>query len=298
VDLHIPEPVRRKALNAGGGHWLKQLPGLVADLEREWSITVGAGFADSTEAYVAEATTQTGERVVLKLIVPRDGEAAAHEITALRLADGDGCVRLLRHDERRGALLVERLGRSLAELGLPIRRRHEILCDLAARVWRPAAESALPTGADKGRWLADFITTTWEALDRPCSQRAVQHALTCAQRRVAAFSSANARLVHGDVHQWNALESPDGFALVDPDGLLADPEYDLGILMREDPVELLQEGPQRRARWLAARTGLDSSAIWEWGVVERVSTGLLATSIGLQPVGRQMLRTAEVIAQN
>jgi streptomycin 6-kinase len=68
--------------------------------------------------------------------------------------------------------------------------------------------------------------------------------------------------------------------------------------MREDPVELLQEGPQRRARWLAARTGLDSSAIWEWGVVERVSTGLLATSIGLQPVGGQMLRTAEVIAQN
>lgn len=28
-------------------------------------------------------------------------------------------------------------------------------------------------------------------------------------------------------------------------------------------------------------------AIWEWGVVERVSTGLVCTEIGLQPVGRQ-----------
>jgi streptomycin 6-kinase len=296
VDLDVPEVVRRKARVAGAERWLEELPDLVAGLGREWSITVGAAFGDSTEAYVAQATTETGEAAVLKLVVPRDGEAAGREITALRLADGDGCVRLLRHDRDRGALLLARLGRSLAELGLPIGRRHEILCDLAARVWRPAPDSGLPTGADKGRWLADFITTTWESLGRPCSERAVRHALACASRRVAAFSPDQARLVHGDVHQWNALESAAGFALVDPDGLLADPEYDLGILMREDPVELMQQGPRRRADWLAARTGLDATAIWEWGVVERVSTGLLATTVGLQPVGRQMLEAADSIA--
>jgi streptomycin 6-kinase len=297
VDLDVPDVVRRKARAAGAERWLDELPRLVNGLERDWSITIGAAFGDSTEAYVAEATTETGEAAVLKLIVPRDGEAAGHEITALQLADADGCVPLLRHDRDRGALLLERLGRSLAELGLPIRRRHEILCDLAARVWRPAPDSGLPTGADKGRWLADFMTTTWESLGRPCSERAVRHALSCAARRVAAFSGDRARLVHGDVHQWNALESGDGFALVDPDGLLADPEYDLGILMREDPVELMQEGPRQRADWLAARTGLDPTAIWEWGVVERVSTGLLATSVGLQPVGEQMLRAADAIAR-
>ena len=42
--------------------------------------------------------------------------------------------------------------------------------------------------------------------------------------------------MHGDVHQWNALQAAGGgFKLVDPDGLLAEAEYDLGILMREDP---------------------------------------------------------------
>ena len=81
------------------------------------------------------------------------------------------------------------------------------------------------------------------------------------------------------------LEAGDGFKLVDPDGLLAEAEYDLGILMREDSIELLVDSdPRERARWLAARTGLDVDAIWEWGVVERVSTGLLCTEIGLQPV--------------
>ena len=105
-------------------------------------------------------------------------------------------------------------------------------------------------------------------------------------------------LVHGDVHQWNALRSVDGYKLVDPDGLLAEPEYDLGIIMREDPLELLEEDPMARARRLAAWTGLDSTAIWEWGVVERVSTGLLGTQVGLQPVAGHMLQAAERVARD
>jgi streptomycin 6-kinase len=294
----VPDAVRRKAQNAGAQQWLDHLPALIARLERDWLITVGRTFGDATEAYVAEATTIDGERAVLKLIVPRAGDAAANEITVLRLTDGDGCVRLLRDDLDSGALLLERLGRSLSELQLPIRRRHEILCDVAARVWRPAPGCGLPTGADKGRWLAEFITTTWESLGSPCSERTVDHALACAARRIAAHDDERARLVHGDVHQWNALESAEGFALVDPDGLLAEPEYDLGIIMREDPVELMREGPYERVQWLAARSGLDVVAIWEWGVIERLSTGLLTTSIGLQPVGSQMVHAAEVIARH
>jgi streptomycin 6-kinase len=66
--------------------------------------------------------------------------------------------------------------------------------------------------------------------------------------------------------------------------------------MREDPLDLLGVDPHERARWLAARTGLDPTAIWEWGVVERVSTGLLGTRVGLQPVGGQMLAVADRVA--
>jgi streptomycin 6-kinase len=46
----------------------------------------------------------------------------------------------------------------------------------------------------------------------------------------------------------------------------------------------------------AARSGLDATAIWERGVAERVSTGLLCTRIGLQPVGRQLLAAADQVA--
>jgi streptomycin 6-kinase len=54
--------------------------------------------------------------------------------------------------------------------------------------------------------------------------------------------------------------------------------------------------PDDRANWLAARSGRDAVAIREWGIVERLSTGLLCVEIGLEPVGRQMLAAAEYLS--
>lgn len=292
----LPDPVRNKAQVVGAHAWIDSLPELVAGIERDWGLRVGRAFGDATEAYVTEATLDDGTPAVLKLLLPRDGDAAAREIAVLARTAGDPCARLLRHDTERGALLLERLGPSLHDHALPIRRRHEILCDLASRVWRPAPDCHLPTGADQGRTLIDLVTTAWEACDRPCSERAVGYAIACAERRIDAHDDERAVLVHGDVHQWNTLRAGDGWKLVDPDGLLAEPACDLGILMREDPADLRTGDAQARSRWLAARSGLDAAAIWEWGVVERVSTGLVCTRVGLQPSGREMLAVADLVA--
>jgi streptomycin 6-kinase len=285
--IEVHDWLRNKVRAIGAEDWLAALPDLVASLSSEWGLRLGRAYDGGTEAYVAEAWLEDGTPAVLKLLVPRDDGIADHEVTALRLADGD--------DHERLALLVERLGPSMFDLGLQYDRRLPLLCDTASRVWRPAPDAGLRTGAEKGRWLAESIARTWEELDRPCAERTVADAIESAERRISAHDDERAVLVHGDVHQWNALSAGDGFKLVDPDGLLAQPEYDLGILMREDPDEIDPADPHRRSRWLAARTGLDEGAIWEWGVVERVSTGLVCTSIDLQPSGREMLAVADQV---
>jgi streptomycin 6-kinase len=295
--LDIPAVVRTTAASIGATRWLDELPSLVAGLERDWGIIVGATYPDSTEAFVAEADLADGTPAVLKVLLPRWEGAVHNEITVLRLASGEGCVRLLAADEARGAMLLERLGRNLSSLGLPIERRHEILCGAASALWRPAPDCGLPTGSTKGSWLIEFITGAWEAMGHPCTQAAIRYAVACARRRIAAHDDRTAVLVHGDVHQWNTLESGDTFKLVDPDGLLTDAEYDLGIIMREDPEELLTEDPRERAHRLAERTGRDPEAIWEWGAVERVSTGLLGLRDGLEEGGRLMLAVADRIAE-
>ncbi len=294
--VDVPAVVRNKAVSVGADSWLGDLDDLVAGLVRDWELTVVSSFDEGTEAIVLGVDLADGTPAVLKLLVPRSGEAADREAEVLRLVDGDGCVRLLRDDLGRGALLLERLGPSMHHVAIPFEERLPALADLARRVWRRVPGGTFPTGAEKAVWLAEHISRLWEELDRPCSEATVAHALACAERRRAAHDDERAVLVHGDIHQWNALRDVDGWALVDPDGLLAEPEYDLGILMREDPLELLAGDPWDRARWLADRCSCDPVAVWEWGVVERVSTGLVCASIDLQPEGRDMLRAADAIA--
>ena len=294
--------LRNKAKAAGATEWLDNVPTLVDELAIEWGFTVDHGFADGTEAFVAAVTLSNGGDAVLKLLIPRADAFENHEITVLQLANGDGCAALLRADPERRALLLERLGPSVHDLGLPIGERHEILCATALAFWRPASGTGLRTGAEKGQWLIKSILDTWNEIGRPCTELAIAHAVECAHRRIAAHDDQRAVLVHGDVHEWNVLQAGDGFKLIDPDGLIAEPEYDLGIIMREDADDLLAapsvvEASWRRARWLAARCGLDAVATWEWGVVERVSTGLLATSLDLQPFGRDMLAVSDALAQ-
>jgi streptomycin 6-kinase len=290
----VPDLLRRHAVAVGAEAWLEELPARIGLLERRWAVRVGRPLAGATAAYVAEATTTDGTPVVVKLLLP--GAEPMHEITALRLAEGRGCVSLLNDAPELGALLLERLGPSLFELAVPVARRHEILCDTAARVWRRAPGAALPTGAERARKLSAFVSSAWERLDRPCTERAIDHALACARRREAAHDRERAVLVHGDVHQLNTLWANSEFKLIDPDGLLAEPECDLGTVMRGDPVELLQGDPRERARRLAARAGLDATAIWEWGVVERVASGLHCAEIDLQPLARETLAAVDAVA--
>lgn len=83
----------------------------------------------------------------------------------------------------------------------------------------------------------------------------MEHAVECVKRRERSHDDERSVLVHGDVHQWNALRADDdvtdGFKLVDPDGLLAEAEYDLGVILSDDPVELRSAGdPFDTARWM------------------------------------------------
>lgn len=302
--VEVPEAVRQKAMARGaeGRRWLDRLDGLIREIERDWEVTVGPALHGGSESYVAAARTRDGVDAVVKLEMPPYA-SIANEVRTLIAAAGSGYVRLLEHDVDRNAMLQERLGPSLEEFGLPVPVQIEILCATLRRAWGVPAPAGLPSGADKARWLSEFIAATWEEVDCPCSRRVIEQALAFAETREAAFDPAAAVLVHGDAHSANALQDP-GFApasarfkLVDPDGLLAEPAYDLAIPMREWSGELLDGDAARlgreRCAYLSRLTGVDPRGIWEWGFVERVSTGLLSTQVGAEQVGREMLAVAE-----
>lgn len=124
TSIEVPEVVRNVARTTGADAWLAGLPDLVDRLRDEWGITVEAPYEDATEAYVAAATRADGTPAVLKVLVQRPGGShSAEELTMLRLAAGEDCVALLRHDEASGAMLLERLGPPMFRLRVPFQQR-------------------------------------------------------------------------------------------------------------------------------------------------------------------------------
>lgn len=300
TPIDLPETARRRALADGerGAAWLEALPQLAAELAGDWELSLGRTLEGGTESLAIEARLSDGRAAVLKL-TPPGRDPAARELAVLLAAGGRGYAEVYARDLARGALLLERLGPQLAQSGWSVARQIEALCETLLAAWMvPASCEGFQTGAEKARVLADFTTQAWEELGRPCAERTIETALSYARAREAAFDPARAVLAHGDAHAWNALQVPGGggFKFVDPDGLFIEPAYDLGIAMREWAQDLLAGDPvglgARRCARLAELTGVEAEPIWQWGFMERTSTGLMALKLGMAE-GREMLAVAD-----
>ncbi|MEV2251594.1 aminoglycoside phosphotransferase family protein [Streptomyces sp. NPDC050147] len=309
--VEVPSLVRQKAhsLGAPGRRWLDELPGLLGGLERRWSIGIGPPLPGASTSYVARVRTRDGRNEVLKVSLPSPDFTS--QVRVLRLAEGQGYARLLAQDLGRRALLLEALGPSMDRLGLAPRQQMETLCAMLTSAWRVPRAAVLTAdpAQNKARALGEMVERRWESLGRPCSERVVTTALTFAERRAAAFDPDRCVVVHGDPHPGNALRAAApragaeaGFVFVDPDGFLAEPAYDLGVVLRDWCAELRgRDGAAARGLirsycgLLADRAGVDERAVWEWGFLERVSTGLYVLDFGAQELGRPFLETAELL---
>src|SRR5688572_778171 len=99
VAIAVPPSLRMARTAAGEVVWLDALADLVAEMASQWSLAIGRSYDGfGMHALVVEATTADGTAAVLKLAPPSDAEKIVLEATVLRLADGEGCVRLLDAD--------------------------------------------------------------------------------------------------------------------------------------------------------------------------------------------------------
>src|SRR5580700_2206943 len=115
--------------------WLDQLPHTLRDLERRWSLTLGAPFNEETScAWAAPVWLADGTSAVLKLGMPH--MESLHEIQGLRFWDGDPTVRLLKTDDDLGAMLIERCQPGTALRALPEIEQDLVIAGLLRRLWR------------------------------------------------------------------------------------------------------------------------------------------------------------------
>jgi streptomycin 6-kinase len=304
--IELPEAVRAKAalLGEAGERWVRELPDVVASLVRDWGLSeVGPAMAGGSAAFLAPVLSDVHGPSVLKVVIPDglegDGTFASH----LAALDAGRYLDVHERDVARRALLVERLGRPLGALGLTTEQQLDALARTVAATWRPyEGTERFLTGADKAVYLAGFIEDRWEETGRPCAEATIAEAIACTERRRRAFDAERAVFVHGDAHAGNLLEAVPGdpsrgFKLIDPEGLVSEPAHDLGVSLRGyDPGA---GGAARLRTWaerLAAVAGIDAEPVWEWAFIERGSTGLYLTQLGLDDEARDYLRVADLAA--
>lgn len=309
-SIVAPERVRLRAQQSSPEtrQWLTDLPGLLAELEQAWEISIGQPLSGGSSAYVAPATTASGHAVI-KLAMPIQDSPYRFEQerdTLLR-ADGRGYVRVFKCDYERRALLLEPLGPSMHESKVEPQQAIPLLCQTLQQAWLvpPGADHMVNAWEYKAQTLAQLIRELWKTLERPCSPNVVAQALEFARRRLAAFDPERCVVVHGDPHPANALlvgapraGAESGYVFVDPEGFLCDPAYDLGVVLRDWNEELLAAADplalaHHYCRLLATESGLDEASIWEWGFIERVSSGLYLCAYASREHGQPFFQTAQ-----
>lgn len=261
-----------------GRRWLADLPALVDECAERWSLVVAPPFPELSFNYVAPAVRADGTPVVLKLGVPHP--ELTSEVAALRHYDRRGAARLLEGDEARGVLLLERLTPGTM---LSTRVEDEAGDDaatlIAAQVmrdlWRPPPAEASDRFTTVKRW-AQGLQRLREEFDGGCGpfpRRLVEQAETLFDELLA--SSEAAVLLHGDLHHYNILlAGDDRWLAIDPKGVLGEPCYEVGALMR-NPFGV-EEWPdlsrrlERRADILAGELGFDRQRILGWTMAQAV----------------------------
>jgi streptomycin 6-kinase len=214
-----------------------------------------------------------GTPAVLRLGPVGDPEFAL-ELDAAEWFGGRGAVGVLEIDRSRGAVLLER--------ALPGTRLRDLWPDddeaataaaagVMAALWRPpVAGTAFPTVQHWGRLL------------EPGSRAAGVFFSLC-------DSTADPVVLHGDLHHDNVLRSGyDNWLAIDPKGVVGEPAYETGALMRnpfpglldaDDPARVLR----RRADQLAELLDLDVARIRGWAYAQAVLAGVWSVNDGEDP---------------
>jgi streptomycin 6-kinase len=255
--------------------WVAQLPMMVHELARRWSLRLGEPFQPGgSSSWVAPATDQAGRDLVLK--VGWWHNEAAHEADGLRAWQGRGAVRL--HDahvgDRTSALLLERCrpGATLARV-VPELEQDVVVAGLLQRLWvTPAAGHPFrPLQEMCEAWASEF-TDRLAASPGACDPGLARAGLDLL-RMLPATADRDVLLVT-DLHAGNVLSAKrEPWLVVDPKPYVGDPAYDpVQHLLNCD--QRLPADPLALARRMADLLDLDRDRVTRWLLARCVQESL------------------------
>lgn len=244
--MHVPTSFQEKIINCfgeAGENWLETLEGNLTGIAENWGLTLESPVTNLSYNYVLHVTTPNNIPYILKIGLP--GFDFSNEIRTLQLYNGQGCARLVRADEERGAMLLENLqpGKMLCT-EIDEEAVIRIFCQVWKQIRRPLPnDREFPTIL---HWASVFerYEGQYPANDGPIPHAWIQMAVRYLQE---VQETTENELLHGDLHHENILYSNErGWLAIDPKGVAGSPYCDVVSFMinhlftKPDPEALLK----------------------------------------------------------
>lgn len=258
---------------AEGQRWLERLPAILNVCQQKWDITIGPPVSNLSFHYVAPAVQRDGTPVMVKIAAPT-GEFV-QESEALRLFAGHGMARLLACDAENEAMLLEQLRPGMLLTALEDDEQAiSAAASVMRQLWRPApAQHPFPTVADWGRGFVR-LRQHYDGGHGPFPKALLEEAEALYAEMTATMEEPV--LLHGDLHQENILSAERvPWLAIDPKGLIGEPAYETGAILR-NPLPGLLSLPNpgrilaRRIDQLSAELNLDRQRVRNWAMSQAV----------------------------
>ncbi len=295
----LPDEVQRTVtrwFGERGRAWCDALPELLARLVERWQLTVGPVLPGATHALVLDCRRADGTPVVLKLPFLDDENRA--EADALRLYDGNGAVRLLEHDEAKGALLLERLVPGTSLLDLSDRGRAlDLACSLLRRLRRQVPrDHRFPRLRDLAAAWATDIADRKDQVSTSLFTKAFPQASEFAGDY--ASNSRDTLLVNRDTHLSNFLAAGrEPWLLIDPKPVAGEAAFDGSFLLLRNLAD--EPTPVQAAALtekLAAGLAVDAVRLRGWALVRAVDNVIWAADLDDRRQSATWLAKAQTLA--
>lgn len=259
------------AFREDGRRWLAALPEIINEIEQNWSLEIEKPFPNLSYHYVAPCVFKTGGAAVVKIGFPGEKTTTFNEVKMLEFLGGEGVCKLLGFDEKRFALLLEKLapGENLKTLcGGDDRKAVEIAIEVMRKFWRePPPNHDFPLLED---WFKDF--------ERASETGFAPDYIKKARRFFEELNSApDAKmLLHGDFHHENILTAErEPFLAIDPKGIVGDIGYDLSVFLinHADWLKRAPDLPQKlndAIRAFSEAFGIEPRNIRKWVFAQSV----------------------------
>ncbi len=255
----------------GGQEWLDNIPNLLTYFEKDWNLKIGKPY-DLSYNYVAPATRNTGDKLVIKIDFPGN-EGYLSEVAALKLFNGEGSINLISSNDENMTMLLEQAvpGKRLNKLSED-ETQTKILASIIKRISRKVPEkhdfklvSELSSHIPKYK-------KRFSGSNNPLSLYLLDKTEFMLNGLIS--STSNIVVMHGDLHQGNILSSDrEGWLAIDPNGIVGDPCFETGAMMRNPYPTLakktnLKEILIKRIEILADELNFERNRILQWSFVQ------------------------------